>query len=87
MEVTVSFKMSDTTHPLMHCHIKDDTYSSMAQEIQLSTHSLFFKCIGRYSVQLFVLLTFKIFEFLKIDVTILLVFSLLSAADWANERK
>jgi len=38
MEVTVSFKMSDTTHPVMQCHITDDTYSSMAQEIQLSTH-------------------------------------------------
>ena len=38
MEVTVSFKMSDATHQVMQCHITDDTYSSMAQEIQLSAH-------------------------------------------------
>jgi hypothetical protein len=34
----LSFKMSDTTHPVIQCHITDDTYSSMAQEIQLFTH-------------------------------------------------
>lgn len=38
MEVTVSFKMSDTTHPVMHCHVTDDMYSDMAQEIQLFIH-------------------------------------------------
>jgi len=38
MEVTVSFKISDTTHPVMQCHITDDMYASMAQEIQLSTY-------------------------------------------------
>jgi len=27
MEVTVSFKMSDTTQPVMQCHITDDMYS------------------------------------------------------------
>jgi hypothetical protein len=38
MEVTVSFKMSRTTDPVMQCHITDDTYSNIAQEIQLSIH-------------------------------------------------
>jgi hypothetical protein len=43
--------------------------------------------MGRYSVQSFVLPTFQVFAFLKIDVNILSAFSLLSAANWADERK
>ena len=49
--------------------------------------SLFFKYMGRYSVQSFVLLMFQVFAFLKIDVYILPAFSLLSAADWTYEIK
>lgn len=49
--------------------------------------SLFFKCMGRYSMQSFVLLMFLVFAFWKIDVNKLPAFSLLSAADWAYEGK